>query len=348
MPTNSPLITTIIPTYKRPQLLKRAIRSVLNQTFTDFQICVYDNASGDETPQVVAELAKEDPRVKYYCHPKNIGALNNFNYGLLHVETPFFSFLSDDDIVLQEFFETALKGFEKYPDAMFSCGATIVITPEGKIIDVPVDLWTREGYFLPSEGIFEMIGGKHPAWTAILFRKKVIEKVGILNKDIPAGDLDFELRIAARFPFMITKKPCAFLTSHPSSISASGGFNIIWPGWPKMINNLVTDIRIPLEIRIHVEKMLTIDVKKRLFGLGIKSIYQKNFIDTFEVAKIFRQEYHMQIEAFILIITAKMCEHLYIIHRLYILAYKYILLSSMKRKNSIFQDKFGEYAKYLL
>ena len=70
-----PLITTIIPTYRRPKLLRRAIMSVLNQTSPHFQICVYDNASGDETAAVVAEFSKNDPRVKYHCHTENIGAI---------------------------------------------------------------------------------------------------------------------------------------------------------------------------------------------------------------------------------------------------------------------------------
>ena len=63
-----PLITTIIPTYRRSEKLKRAIQSVLAQTYPHFQICVYDNASGDETADVVAALAKEDSRVQYFCH----------------------------------------------------------------------------------------------------------------------------------------------------------------------------------------------------------------------------------------------------------------------------------------
>jgi len=88
--TVEPVITTIIPTYRRPNLLRRAIISVLNQTYPNFQLCIYDNASGDETPEVVAEFAKHDSRIKYYCHPENIGALNNFNYGMERVNTPFF------------------------------------------------------------------------------------------------------------------------------------------------------------------------------------------------------------------------------------------------------------------
>src|ERR1700674_1455488 len=106
----NPLITTIIPTYRRPKFLRRAIRSVLNQSFMNFQVCVYDNASGDETPSVVDDIARSDRRVKYHCHPENIGAIRNFLYGMERVETPFFSFLSDDDFLLPDFYETALQG----------------------------------------------------------------------------------------------------------------------------------------------------------------------------------------------------------------------------------------------
>jgi glycosyltransferase involved in cell wall biosynthesis len=119
---DSALITTIMPTYRRPERLKKAIQSVLKQTYPHFQLCIYDNASGDATAEVVAEFAK-DARVKYHCHPENIGSAENFQYGLSHVETPFFSFLSDDDFLLPEFYEETLRGFKKFPEAAFSMGS---------------------------------------------------------------------------------------------------------------------------------------------------------------------------------------------------------------------------------
>ena len=89
---SAPIITTILPTFRRPRLLRRAIRSALNQTYPHLEVRVYDNASGDETPEVVAELARQDARVKYHCHPTNIGAARNFLYGMERVDTPFFFF----------------------------------------------------------------------------------------------------------------------------------------------------------------------------------------------------------------------------------------------------------------
>ncbi len=102
-----PRITTVIPTYRRPKLLPRAIMSVLRQTFPHFEVHVYDNASGDETRQVVERLAATDPRVKYHCHERNIGLVPNFAYGMERVATRFFNLLSDDDLVFPRFFDSA-------------------------------------------------------------------------------------------------------------------------------------------------------------------------------------------------------------------------------------------------
>ena len=220
MQTAKPQITVIIPTYKRPQLLKRAVRSVLNQTYPNFQICIYDNASEDETESIIRELAREDERVIYHCHAKNIGPYANFNYGLRHVDTPFFSFLSDDDFLLPEFFETMMQNFIKYPDAAFSTGLTV--HSDGKRIYWPTLLhWKREGYYPPHEGLYWNI--KHwLTWTGIIFSRKVLDSIGLLDEDMgPLADYDFILRIVAHYPIVVSKKPSAVFCLHASNISSS-------------------------------------------------------------------------------------------------------------------------------
>lgn len=339
--TTKPLITTIIPTYRRPKLLRRAIKSVLNQTYPHFQVCVYDNASGDETASVVAEIAKVDLRVKYHCHPENIGAAKNFIYGMEHVETPFFSFLSDDDILLPNFYQIAMEGFNKFPDAMFSAGATIHMTDNGKITSVPLSLWQRDGYYIPPDGLFEMLEKGHPEWTAILFRKEVIEKIGILDQDVgPPSDLDFELRVAAHFPLVISRKPCAIWVFHPLSFCASvADFHSFWPGWLKMIRNLTEDRRIPLDVRIRAEYLLTEKLKRRLFWVGVKLIKRKNFEDACKVVEVLRNYYHLKTKALILCTIAKFRMH-------FTLGY-YFLVCLNKIKNFFNRVKYKHLQKQL-
>jgi len=86
----TPQITTIIPTYRRPKLLKRAIESALNQSYPHIQVLVLDNDSNDGTKEQVQAMMKKDARIIYHCHKTNIGANANFKFGLEQVKTPYF------------------------------------------------------------------------------------------------------------------------------------------------------------------------------------------------------------------------------------------------------------------
>lgn len=238
---SSPLITTLIPTYQRPFMLKRAIQSVLHQTYPQFQVLVYDNASGDETASIVAELARSDSRVKYYCHPRNIDASPNFEYGMQRVDTPYFSILSDDDILLPDFYETVLAGFKKFPEAAFSACGVIDVTDRGQFLAISKTTVKEREIRVPSEGLFSMISD-YINWTGILFRKEVISAIGGLDHSIKPIDYDFVLKAAARFPYTVAKKPGAIFIHHPQSYSGSCGLKLIWPSWLKIIENLKKEV----------------------------------------------------------------------------------------------------------
>lgn len=311
-----PLITTIIPTYRRPKLLRRAIKSVLNQTYPHIRVCVYDNASNDETAAIVADCAKEDSRVSYYCHSENIGAISNFNFGIKNVRTPFFSLLSDDDILLPEFYQTAMAGFEKHPEAAFYATEVIFMEPDGIIIEAVNSTW-GEGYYLPPEGLLTMHeNGRHPpGWTGILFRSIVIEHIGLLDEEI-GGPIDFDYvqRIAARFPYGHTKVPGAIFVTNPASISATADHSLTWPGSLKMIRNLTDDSRIPPVIREQVSLYLMKALKLRIIAYGKQYIISKKYDKAYTVADILYSHLGAKLWALMIYPTAKCCQHFPYLH----------------------------------
>lgn len=72
-----PTVSVIIPTYNRAPLLGRAVQSVLNQTYQDFEVIVVDDASLDNTEEVVRHFA--DPRIHYLRHEENRGTAASRN-----------------------------------------------------------------------------------------------------------------------------------------------------------------------------------------------------------------------------------------------------------------------------
>jgi glycosyltransferase involved in cell wall biosynthesis len=344
MKNSKPLITTIIPTYRRPIMLKKAIQSFLNQSYPYFQVCIYDNASGDETKEVVADYIKKDSRIKYYCHKTNIGAINNFQFGLKRVKTKYFHFISDDDMVLPDFYKKAIESLEKYPEAFFFGGSSINIRTTGEIFHVPILSWKREGLYIPPDGIVNMCNGNHPNWSAVLFRKEVLNEIGTLDLETKrASDLDFELRIAAIRPFIISTKPCSLFLAHPDSSCKTEDANDAWDGWSKMIDNLQNDKRIQSETKIIISALLWKSIRRRVFIIGIKQIDDSNFSGAEETINLLEYEALLRAEFYakILKTTAKVCKSFKPIHLLYILTYKIFKLikkRSYKKINTMYKD----------
>ncbi len=258
-------ITTVIPTFRRPQLLKRAIFSVLHQTYPNVRVLVCDNASGDETREIVASIMRSDPRVTYQCHQTNIGSYANFNFGMQMVETPFFSLLSDDDMLAPTFYANALKALDGHPSAMYAVLNSIVIDAEKRVLSGPVG---PEGirFYEAGAGFEDMANIVIPnTWTGMVFRRKIVDLIG--GVDLGAGpfaDRGFVLHAAARFPFVASPEIGGVLMAHPASTSGTmQALNVEWRGWwDKMIKNIEGDTEIPKYIREKVRKLMTPNLKR--------------------------------------------------------------------------------------
>ncbi len=195
-----PIVTAIIPTFRRAALLKRAVLSVLAQTRPELLVLVCDNASDDETGEVVAELARHDPRVIYHRHPKNMGAQFNFQYGLDAVTTEMFSFLSDDDLLFPDFYRRAVRSLEGEPGAGFYASQTVLYdVGRGTHRLRPSKDW-RAGRHEAGESARLMLLNPF-VWTSCVFRTPVREAVGGLVP-VPMGDVLFTVKAASAFPFV--------------------------------------------------------------------------------------------------------------------------------------------------
>lgn len=306
MKTDFPKITAVIPTYRRPNLLKRAIKSVLNQTYPYFEVRVYDNASGDETAAVVNEFAKKDSRVKYFCHPQNIGAVKNFKYGISLVDTPLFSLLSDDDFLLPKFYEKALQGFREYPEVKFIVTRTYTADASGNILDI-TPVWD-EGLYKPPEGCLKFIKSGCINWTGVLFKKEDFNDDFFDESVSNIIDLNFILNYAARYPFIVLPEPGAVYTLSSSSASGLGRYDIKeYKNFKKMIDNLRNVEELSLYID-DIEQSITKLSQRILFFSGVAGILEKNFSNVYKAADIFDKYYKLRYKSLFLRILADICK----------------------------------------
>ncbi|OQW92809.1 MAG: hypothetical protein BWK78_00560 [Thiotrichaceae bacterium IS1] len=102
-------ITVFIPVYNGANLIERAIKSVLCQTFANFALVVSDNCSTDETKAIVSNYLT-DPRVKLIEKSQNVGVTENFNSCLRILETKYYMMLCHDDFLYKP--QALAKAFE--------------------------------------------------------------------------------------------------------------------------------------------------------------------------------------------------------------------------------------------
>lgn len=111
---NKPLVSIILPTYNRGHLLPRAIKSILAQTYQNFELIVVDDVSTDNTKEVVANF--KDKRIKYIRlnYKKNefsCGAAKARNVGIKNSEGKFVCFIDSDDVYLPQKLEKQVNMF---------------------------------------------------------------------------------------------------------------------------------------------------------------------------------------------------------------------------------------------
>jgi glycosyltransferase involved in cell wall biosynthesis len=323
---------------------------VLAQTYPHFQVCVYDNASGDETGTVVRTLAKADPRVKYHCHPENIGMFKNFVYGMERVETPFFSLLSDDDVLLPEMYQVLLAGIENFPEGMISAAPTIQVDDQDRVVGAPLSSW-RAGLHTPPEGMLSMLQhGQPPLWTGMLFRREVLEEVG--NLDEKAGDpsdLDFQLRIAARFPIVVSLKPVAIFVIHPGCYWLSATLDEHYARWLRFIRKVAGDEAIPYPTRRRAAELLDRWFKTLLLRDAASFIVRSQWEKADKAIDILQNHYHLTLRSSLLSVLAKTCRTVPPMHVLLkgVRLLKRFVLSLVRDPGKQFQSRYGAYVRYL-
>lgn len=187
----NPLFSVILTTYNRSQLLARAIRSVLQQNFTEFELVIVDDHSSDNTRQVIAEFS--DDRIIYICQTENQGVSTSRNTGIQQAKGEYICFLDDDDEYLPAFLKEINHFLEKRNEpfvGLIWTGIKKIYTANNLANEkerVETQLFT-----LDSEKFFLM----QVLFSGITIHRLCFQKVSLFNPELKiAEDIDFVLRI---------------------------------------------------------------------------------------------------------------------------------------------------------
>jgi glycosyltransferase involved in cell wall biosynthesis len=223
---NVPRVSVGLPVYNGEAYLASTLDSILNQTLTDFELVISDNASTDATSEICTAYAAEDGRIKYTRNDRNIGGARNYNRVFALASAPYFTWHAHDDLIGERYLERCLEPLEKDSSVALSYPKISYIDADGETIGHQtiddLSIMSPE----PADRIrrlmtFEM-SGTDIFWAGAfgVNRRGVLEKTQLLG-GYNAADQVLVLQILLRGKFAQVNDPLYFRRDHPDASMAA-------------------------------------------------------------------------------------------------------------------------------
>jgi cellulose synthase/poly-beta-1,6-N-acetylglucosamine synthase-like glycosyltransferase len=242
-----PRVSVCIPTYNYAELLPRAIESVLEQTFDDFELLVYDDASTDETVEVMQRYL-EDPRVTLVVQEQNQGLFANFDQSASQARGEYIKYLCADDWLDRRFLERTVPVLDAQPAAQLLTTAHWHVDYEGQLYAAqvapfgsgPIDSADHAALQLALWG--NVVGMP----TNTLIRRSALEAVGGFDAHYaPGADVHLWLKLLALGDLAwVPEKLCYWRIhrrhTHDYGPDPSESMFLIWEDAPQLENSPVS------------------------------------------------------------------------------------------------------------
>jgi glycosyltransferase involved in cell wall biosynthesis len=213
-----PAFSVCIPTYNGADYLGEAIRSVLDQSFDDFELLICDDGSTDSTPELVAGF--RDPRIRYLPFEENLGQSGNFNRCIEHATGELWTMLSADDRLLPEFLQRADDSLDKHPVSGFFVSAYRRIDAAGNQLGESRP-WPEERVVQVGGFFEELLQGSQFMTLGLVLRREALSRVGPFRADVRWGhDWDWVLRLVAQEGGIYLPETLAEYREHDASGTA--------------------------------------------------------------------------------------------------------------------------------
>jgi len=178
----TPKVSIGIPVQNGENFLEEAIKSILNQTFSDLELIISDNASTDKTPDICRKYAKRDKRIRYVRNEENIGASENFNNLFKFSKGEYYLSISHDDYFHPDFLKKSVEILDNDKSIHLVHSKTMAVNEKGiPIQDYSSDLDLDSES--PSKRLYNSICISHPIMEIFgLIRSSTLRKTTLMGK----------------------------------------------------------------------------------------------------------------------------------------------------------------------
>jgi glycosyltransferase involved in cell wall biosynthesis len=221
---NSPAVSIVMPVYNAEAYLAEAINSMLNQSFSDFELIIINDGSRDKSGELIKSFT--DPRIRYLENDENQGVIFTLNKGIQVCKAPLMARMDADDISLPERIEKQSAFMHAHPSAAVVASKVELINEQGK----PIGYWKEDNAHSSLQEIREFLPVNNCiAHPSIMARTSIMKEMTYMDHQPGAEDYDLWLRVCAK-GLEIHKIPEVLLEHRilPSSVTRGRQDNVFY------------------------------------------------------------------------------------------------------------------------
>lgn len=210
-----PYFSIVIPVFNKEKFVSNTLKSVLSQTFSDYEIIIVNDGSIDNSEAVIKAFT--DKRIQYFSK-ENEGVAVARNFGIDKAKSEFVCFLDADDFWQPDFLKTMYSCIQKFPEQkVFACAIEI----ETKNKTFAADYSIPKNAAVEIVDFFDASQKECVLWTSsVVIHKSVFEAVGNFDTKIKKGeDTEFWIRIGLQYPIVFIWRILARYVYDQSSVS---------------------------------------------------------------------------------------------------------------------------------
>jgi len=209
-----PAVSVVMTSYNHEQYIAPAIESVLNQTFSDLELIVVDDASCDVSGQIIRRYERQDGRLRAIFHESNRGISATTNDGFSAARGPFLAYIQSDDLWMPEKLEIQMNTTQKQPDHIIWSDARIIDHEGNSKGQLFTEKYRVAAKAKSGDLLADLAEGNYICGQSILLKTDIVRQIQFDRRLAYANDYKFMLELAARFRFSFIPRPLVAYRIH--------------------------------------------------------------------------------------------------------------------------------------
>ena len=238
----TPQYSIIFPVYNGERYLRESLESVLKQTYGDYELIIWDDASSDRSREIIAEYS--NPRISFHRNEKNLGLFPTLNAAIATARGSSIRLWAQDDVMRPQCLEVEARCLAAYPDIQLAYSYYDVIDEAGMLRSKRPDV---RACHVKSSTLATQIMIFHGAITGnisnMTIRRTLFDRIGNFREDmIYAADFEFLVRAARAHPLCCILQPLLFVRAHKGQFSQAPWAYRHWMHETELIYNTLLEL----------------------------------------------------------------------------------------------------------